>query len=111
MDQEGTEVDALLALSESPDREEVTGIYDLNFFGLNRPKEAPVDAHRLMEDARIGLNLFLEEASRALETDDLTIDQRCHVATIVSYIEALGTRFDRVRVEGFTQSQRTRTGT
>ena len=85
------------------ERDEVTGVYDLRFFESHDRKPTNALAH--LEDARVGLGLFVEEATRALEvnSDELTPDQRIHVATITSYIEALMARFDRIRVPGYVQ--------
>jgi hypothetical protein len=86
-----------------------TGVYDTSFFQRHRVAPSlPRPAVDHMEDARVGLGLFLDEANAALASKELTVDQRIHVATIVSYIEALANRFDRVRVPGFTQIKRSR---
>ena len=87
------------------DAEEVTGVYNVQFFegrDAKRPEPAPL-TH--LADARIGLDLFLAETTRALEVNDneLTADQRIHIATIAGFIEALGARFDRIRVPGYVQ--------
>jgi len=84
---------------------ENTGVYDTTFFlGTDA---VPVDPLERLADARVGLCLFLEEAIKALETphDVLTPDQRIHISTIVSFIEALTVRFDRIRVPNFTQKR------
>jgi hypothetical protein len=85
------------------ERDEVTGVYDLRFFESHDRKPASALDH--LADARVGLGLFLEETTRALEvnSNELTPDQRVHVATIASYIEALMARFDRIRVPGYVQ--------
>src|SRR5579885_1150453 len=85
------------------ERDEVTGVYDLSFFESHDRK--PVSALAHLADAKVGLGLFLEETTRALEinSNELTPDQRVHVATIASYIEALMARFDRIRVPGYVQ--------
>lgn len=92
-----------------PVRDEMdTGVYDTTFFmGTDALPVSPLER---LADAKVGLTVFLEEAGRALEApnDELTPDQRVHVATIVSYIEALGTRFDVIRTPGFTQKRKSR---
>jgi hypothetical protein len=103
-------VDDLLKASATDD-EPITGTYDVTFFhkdaleALEAAEQAPPEDDHLA-DARVGLCLFIEEANAALELSDLTIDQRIHVATIVSYIEGLTTRFDRIRVPGYVQPPR-----
>lgn len=78
---------------------EVTREYDLKAFLF--PPEIPVDArttHETLKDARTGLDLFLNESCVALATGhaDLTEHQRVHLAKIVTFIEALSSRFDKV---------------
>jgi len=82
------------------EREEVTGVYDASFF---RAKPQQKDAHQSLEDASIGLKLFMDEAEQALAQGGLTVDQRIHVSTILSYIEGLSKRFDLIRRPGFVQ--------
>jgi len=108
-------VDELLASTEAPKpisvpgmKEMPTGVYDTQFFmGTD---QLPVSPLKRLEDARIGLDIFLEETTRALEvrSDELTPDQRLHVSQILTFIEALGTRFDRVKVPNFVQKRRSR---
>jgi hypothetical protein len=97
-------VDELLAsgADEQPMRAaETTGVYDLSFFE-SVPLPPPArPAHDLLEDARVGLGLFIDESREALKSRELNIEQRVHIATIVSYIEALAERFDRVRRPDF----------
>lgn len=96
-------VDELLKITDpAEEREEVTGVYNVKFFEAHVKQPTPLER---LADARIGLSLFLEEASRALEspTNELTPDQRIHVATITSFIEGLSARFDRIRVPGYMQ--------
>ena len=52
----------------------------------------------MLKDARIGLDLFLNESSVALMVGhhDLTEFQRGHLTRIVTFIEALSDRLDRV---------------
>lgn len=115
MDPDMRDVDELLntpvpgnrkGLTAPEAREEVTGIYNVQFFQGSDVK--PVSPLEHLGDARIGLDLFLEEATKALEipNDELTADQRIHVATIVSFIEALGARFDKIKVPGYVQKGR-----
>lgn len=53
---------------------------------------------QMLKDARVGLDLFLGDASVALMVGhrDLTEHQRTHLTKIVTFIEALSTRFDRI---------------
>lgn len=102
MNDANTDVDQLLQLD--PD---VTGSYDVSFFGAAELQNTLPTATGHLADARIGLDLFITEANRALLTDELTVDQRVHVSTIVSFIEGLMARFDRVSVPGFLQPKRT----
>jgi hypothetical protein len=104
-------VDELLTLSEpdSPTSDPVVEVseiptlsYDVSFF---QQRLEPTSLDHL-GDARVGLGLFIDEAMRALEKDNLTVDQRVHVATILSYIEGLTNRFDKVRVPGFVQPKK-----
>jgi len=80
--------------------EETTSIYDLDFFRAESPPCVARSTPQLLEDARVGLGLFLEESQAALERTDLTVEQRVHIATIVSYVDGLATRFDRIRSWG-----------
>ena len=78
---------------------EVTREYDLKAFIF--PPEIPSDArstHEILKDAKVGLDLFLNESCVALMTGqaDLTEHQRVHLAKIVTFIEALSGRLDRV---------------
>lgn len=78
---------------------EVTREYDLKAFLF--PPEIPNDERSTLEilrDARVGLDLFLNDASVALVTGhaDLTEHQRLHLEKIVTFIEALSGRLDRV---------------
>jgi hypothetical protein len=88
-----------------------TGAYDITFFDAQAEERDKATDH--MAAAKTGLSLFMEEATQALKTDGLTVDQRFHLATLVSYIEALASRFDIVRRPGFvhppprTRSRRT----
>src|SRR5579884_1839279 len=88
------------------ERDEVTGVYDLSFFESHDHK--PVSPLDHLGDAKVGLSLFLEETTKALEApnDELTPDQRIHIATIAGFIEALAARFDRIRVPGYVQKSR-----
>ena len=108
-------VDELLAVTElytSEAREAQdemnTGVYDVSFF--HRHDVPPVEVRKTglenLEDARVGLGLFIDEADAALNTGDLTVDQRLHVATILSYIEGLAKRLDHIRTPGFVQQKR-----
>jgi hypothetical protein len=109
------DVDQLLAVSlvselnEHQDSEMHTGSYDLTFFETERTQSgtkmksvvpAPVEVSHPKRDmltaATLGLNMFLDEADEALRVGDLTVDQRIHVATIVSMVEGLTARFVRV---------------
>lgn len=105
------QVDDLLAstsnLVETPfdvddDWGEVTREYDVRAF---EPKAASTaDARstvQMLKDARVGLDLFLNEASVALLVghSDLTEFQRGHLTRIVTFIEALTERLDRVMVK------------
>ena len=45
----------------------------------------------------VGLSLFLEEARTALQSSEISDEQRIHVSKIVTYIEGLALRFDRIR--------------
>lgn len=103
----GAAVDELLELPIDVDTEMSTGVYDVSF--LN-PLRSPLPLTRL-EDARVGLGLFIDEAIEALKvpSDELTPDQRLHVATILSYIEGLAARFDKIRVPGYVHSRKVRT--
>lgn len=81
--------------------EEVTREYDTRAFTAGQPPSSPADPRttvELLKDARIGLDLFLNESSVALLTgrSDLTEHQRMHLEKIVTFIQALGDRFDRV---------------
>jgi hypothetical protein len=96
------EVDSPLVDPEVEVVEMETGAYDVSFF-QHRPDPTSLDH---LGDARVGLGLFIDEAMRALEKDDLTVDQRVHVATILSYIEGLTNRFDVIRVPGFVQAKK-----
>lgn len=85
------------------EREETTGVYDVSFFDRDQPKQ--VTPLQRLEDATVGIQIFLDEATKALEdpSDELTADQRIHVSTIATFIEALGKRFDRIRTPGYVQ--------
>lgn len=82
--------------------------YDVGFFSPGAEKASrtcpPKPAMESLADARVGLGLFIDEAERALASTDLTVDQRVHVATILSYVEGLAKRLDVVRRPGFVQS-------
>lgn len=69
--------------------EESTGVYDTGFFNIKSTSEH-------LSDARIGLDLFLNEANQALQRSDLTNDQRIHIARIVTFVQSLTDRFDTV---------------
>ena len=79
---------------------EVTREYDTRtLFGLR--VEVPDDQRTTLQslkDAQVGLDLFLSEASVALITGHryLTSDQRTHLSKILTFIEALSSRLDRV---------------
>ena len=93
-------VHTLTVVAADFDDDEPTGSYDVGFFRAEQPA-VPADTTvrtslEHLKDARVGLGLFLEEADMALRRGDLTVDQRIHVATIVSYIEGLNTRLGRV---------------
>jgi hypothetical protein len=96
-----------LALSRDDRREAVTGTYDVSFF-LGNDEPQPVSPLQRLASARTGLATFIEETTRALETrnDELTPDQRIHVATIAGYIESLASKFDRIRVPNFAEKRR-----
>lgn len=85
---------------EEEEREEVTGIYNASFFKTHTPAKT---ALQNLEDAAIGFKLFMEEAEQALSKCDLTVDQRIHVSTILSYVDGLNRRFEHVRQPGFVQ--------
>lgn len=102
------QVDELLAstanLVEKPfdvddDWGEVTREYDLRAF---EPKPVSTADSRstvqMLKDGRVGLDLFLNEASVALIVghQDLTEFQRGHLTRIVTYIQALTDRLDKV---------------
>lgn len=95
-------VDELIARSEPARAGESTGSYDAGFF---EKFDKPMGLQRLA-DAKIGLALFIDEAEAALASSDLTVDQRLHTAQIVTYIEALAARFDRIREPGFVHRKR-----
>lgn len=79
-----------------------TGTYDLDFFQLQSPGIVPSKPVTLaLDDARLGLDLFLDEARVALLSSELTDDQRIHVSTIITYVEGLARRFDRIRSPEF----------
>jgi hypothetical protein len=98
---------------EGEEEEVHTGVYDVSFFQGHSvpPVEQRKTGLEFLEDARIGMGLFLDEAEGALHTPDLTVDQRLHVATIITYIEGLAKRFDVIREPGFVRPKRRRTGT
>jgi hypothetical protein len=94
-------------ISVPASKEMDTGTYTTQFFmGAD---EQPVTPLERLGDAKVGLTIFIDEASKALgaPNDELTPDQRIHVATIVSYVEALAARLDKIRVPGFTQKRKT----
>lgn len=66
----------------------------------NRPSHVTRHAptRQVLKDARVGLDLFLGEAAAALMVghQDMTEQQRLHLTKIMTFIEALGERFDRV---------------
>lgn len=108
VDVQGAAVDELLAstanLTERPfdvdeGWEEVTREYDVHAF---EPRPVGTADRRstvqMLKDAKVGLDLFLNEASVALIVGhaDLTDFQRAHITRIVTYIEALTDRLDRV---------------
>lgn len=102
-------VDELLAMTaaktDPPSADEIpvdvaTGVYDVSFF---RTAKTSLDH---LEDARVGLGLFIEETQQALEKDGLTVDQRLHAATILTYIEGLAKRLDVIRTPGFTHTKK-----
>lgn len=110
------EVDDLLAtaanLTERPfpevpitidpeDWEERTREYDARILNAQSQPVGTRDkrtTEQMLTDARFGLDIFLNEASIALMVGhpDLTEFQRAHLTRIVTFIEALGDRFDRV---------------
>lgn len=80
---------------------ETTGVYDTRFFTpgdliIQDEISASARTTQDLEDARTGLNLFIEKSWSALEHGELTVFQRFHVATILSFVEALAKRFDKV---------------
>lgn len=85
--------------------EEVTREYDTRAFSQElAPNSSPADGrstHEMLKDARIGLDLFLNESTVALLTGraDLTEHQRMHLEKIVTFMQALGDRFDRIMRE------------
>ena len=99
------EIDVTLASPES----QALKAYDDEFFDRYKSDPPPVEksAAEHMADASIGLALFAEETMHALRKVDLTVEQRLHAATILSYIEALSERFDRVRTRVSAPNQRT----
>jgi hypothetical protein len=116
-------VDALLTLTNdvasAPHRVgDTTGVYDVSFFTRDSSLPPPPQSEECLEledidaglqhlaDASIGLALFIDEANNALKTDDLTVDQRLHVATMISYIEGLADRLNVVRTPGFHQPKK-----
>lgn len=91
-------------------KESRTGVYDVRFLSSSPPlPPSSVASHTALEhlvDAKIGLSLFLNEASAALMLgEELTIEQRVHIATIVSYIESLSERFDKVVALGLPDAE------
>jgi hypothetical protein len=105
-----TEVDSLLAIIEAielPVREEMsTGVYDLHFYeamdvAKNTVLPPAMKASDHLDDARVGMGLFIDETKRALALAELNPAQRVHIATILSYIEGLADRFDKVRKPDF----------
>lgn len=107
MSQPGNDMDELLAVVESlraaPMRDrETTGVYDTSFFeSIKKVPQPTRSAFDHLEDARVGMALFIEESQEALKSRDLSVEQRVHIATIVSYIDRLAARFDQVRRAGF----------
>ena len=90
--------------SQPPAREETTGVYDMSFFQAKEAKETLALDH--LAAAKAGLSMFCTEAGQALKLDGLTVDQRIHVATILSFIEGLSKRLDIVRQPGFVHPKR-----
>lgn len=60
---------------------EDTGVYDVGFFN-------PPSSEVHLSDARIGLDLFLNEARQALSKGGLTDAQRKHILRIAEYARA-----------------------
>lgn len=104
-------VDELLAstenLTERPfardeDWEEVTREYDLKAF---EPRPIGTADRRstvqMLKDGKVGLDLFLNETSVALIVGhaDLTDFQRAHITKILTFVEALSARLDRVMTQ------------
>lgn len=78
-----------------------TGVYDLDFFKIP-PVLKP--ANMALDDARVGLSLFLEEARTAMQTGELSDEQRIQINTIATYVEGLARRFDRIRSPEFAKA-------
>lgn len=78
-----------------------TDTYDSRFFAIRNGRA--VTADECMEEASLGLAHFIKEAEAALKTNQLTVDQRLHVAMLVSYVDGLATRFDKVREPGYVE--------
>ena len=105
------QVDDLLAstanLVEKPfdvddDWEEITREYDVRAFEPKAPPAPdPRSTVQMLKDARVGLDLFLNDASVALMVGhaDLTEFQRGHLTKILTFIEALTGRLDRVMAQ------------
>lgn len=107
-DGEGIEIDVSDMFANDTDENSScrTGEYDVSFFRQGLSIEPPKSGLEHLSDARVGMSLFIEEAQRALETTDLTVDQRIHVATILSFIDGLASRLDIVRRPGFMHRKR-----
>lgn len=86
---------------DDDDWRERTQEYDARAFAFGQHPVGSRDARstrQMLADARFGLDVFLNEASVALMVghSDMTDEQRAHLTKIVTFIEALGDRFDRV---------------
>lgn len=88
--------------------DEPTNTYDMRFFDGGNPGDKlaevpPVNRRKTtemhLEDARVGLDLFLGEMTHVLVHGkaDLTDHQRVHLERITEFVQALSERFDRVR--------------
>lgn len=86
---------------DDDDWRERTLEYDARAFGGDPRGIGTRDARttqQMLADARFGLDVFLNEASVALMVGhrDMSDFQRGHLTRIVTFIEALGDRFDRI---------------
>lgn len=78
--------------------QERTREYDVRTFFAPAPDADRRSTVQMLKDARVGLDLFLGDASVALMVGhrDLTEHQRVHLTKIVTFIDALASRLDQV---------------